>query len=160
MCEPMTLAIIGMSAMAVGGAVTAYNQHQEGEYQKDVANYNAKVGEQQASETEKLGNIQEQQQRTKVRQIMGAQRAAMGSSGAVVDAGSFGDVLDQTSYMGEVDAQTIRANAAKQAWGYRVGADMTRREGQAAASAGNAAAVGTLLTTAGSTFGMASKLKK
>lgn len=162
MCEPIsmsTMAWIALGTTAAGYAVQAYNQHEQGQYEQDVANYNAKVGEQQAKQVEEIGNIQEQQQRTKVRQMIGAQRAAMAASGATVDEGTFGNLLDDTYMAGEMDAQNIRANAMKEAWGYRVGADMTRRQGQAAAAAGNAAAFGTLLTGAGQTFGMMSKAK-
>lgn len=158
MCIPLAAAAIIMTV--AGGAVAAYGQHKQGEYQQDVANYNAKVGEQQAQMAEEAGVTAEQQQRTRVRQIMGAQRAAMAGSGAVVDSGSFGNILDDTAKTGELDALTIRSNAARQAWGYRTGAEITRAEGAMAKSAGNYAAMGTLLTTAGNTFGMASKIKK
>jgi phage gpG-like protein len=42
--------------------------------------------------------------RQHVRQVEGAQTAAMGASGGVVGAGSFGDILDQTAKFGELDA--------------------------------------------------------
>lgn len=163
MCEPIsmsTLAWVALGTTAAAGAVQAYNQHEQGVYERDVANYNAKVQDQQAQQVEEIGNIQEQQQRTKVRQVIASQRAGMAGSGAVVDSGTFGNVLDDTLYMGEADAQMIRANAAKEAWGYRVGADMTRRQGQLAKAAGDANAFGTLLTTAGRTFGMANSLNQ
>lgn len=159
MCEPIsmsTMAWIALGTTAASYGIQAYNQHEQGVYEQEVANYNANVGEQQAAQVEEIGNIQEQQQRAKVRQMIGAQRAAMAGSGAVVDAGTFGNLLDDTLYMGEVDAQNIRANAAKEAWGYRVGADMTRRQGAAAKSAADYDAFGTLLTGAGKTFGMMS----
>lgn len=152
MCEPYTIAMIAVTAAA--GLSQASAQRDAGIHAQEVANYNAKVGEQQAKQVEEIGNIEEQQQRTRVRQLIARQNAAAGSSGAEVGVGSFADITDDTIMMGEADAQTIRANAAKEAWGYRTGATLTRAEGRFARRAGNMNATGTLLTTAGKTFGM------
>lgn len=153
------LMLTGMGLSGLGAGINAYGQYKQGQYAQDVANYNAKVGEQQAQLELEAGASQEEMQRRQIRQAMGSQRAAMAASGAVVDTGSFGDILDETLYMGEADAQAIRANAAKRAWGYRVGADMTRAEGAIAATAGKYNAMGTLLTAAGQTFGMGAQAK-
>jgi hypothetical protein len=161
MCDPITaLVVTGIAATAASTGVSMYAAHKQGEYAEKTAEYNAKVSEQQAQQATEAGATEEQQHRQKVVQFEASQRAAMASSGALVDSGSFGDVLDTTVKTGEMDALTIRENALRKAWGYRVGADVERSQGAMAKSAANANMVGSLLTGATSTFGMIAKAKK
>lgn len=157
MCEPVSLSMIALAA--AGTAVSAYGQVKQGQYAEQASEYNAKVSEQQAKQAEDEGLSAEVLQRTHIRQALGQQRAAMASSGAVVDSGSFGNVLDDTVKTGEMDIMTIRSNAAKKAWGYRVGAEQERTQGKLAKNAAYYGAMGTLLTGAGQTFGMYKKAK-
>lgn len=154
MCEPATIATV---ALVAGGTMQAYSQYQQGKYQQAMGDYNAKVAEIQAQDALARGGIEEDRQRARTRMIMGAQRAAMGSSGAEVDTGSFGNVLEQTATMGEQDAMTIRQNAMRQAWGYESQADVDRFQGAAAKSTGTMNAMGSLLTTGGQAYGMYNK---
>ena len=58
------------------------------------------------------------------------------------------DFQGDPAAIGEQDALTIRANAARQAWGYKVEANNYRNEGRVAKATGRNAAAGTYLTTA------------
>jgi hypothetical protein len=66
------------------------------------------------------GQVAEQQQRFKSSQVMAAQRAALASQGGDINSGSPLDIGGDTARAGEFDAQTIRNNAAMQAYGFRV----------------------------------------
>lgn len=149
-----TAATVGTMATisAVGTGISAYSAYQQGQTAKDVANYNAQVADYQAKDTIARGGIAEDQQRQKTRQIMGAQRAQMGASGAVADSGSFGDILTNSAQFGEMDALTIRNNAMRQAWGSSTQAANDRFQGEAAARAGTMNAVGTVLGGAGDIY--------
>lgn len=145
MCEPATI----MAVAAVAGAgMSAYGQYQQGQNAEKMANYNADLAEVKATDALSTGAIAEEKQRAQVRQIEGSQAAQMGASGGVVGAGSFGDILDQTAKFGELDSQTIRFNAAKQAWGFGTQAAADRLQGAIAAGNGRMGAMSTLLSSA------------
>jgi len=149
MCEPATIAYIGM-------AVMAGSQVMQGQAQQQIQSRNAQVLEQKAAEARKMGAVQEEQQRIRTDQVLGAQRAAAGASGVEAEGGSFGQLYQDTVTQGELDALTIRSNAAKGAWGYDQEAASSRYQGDMAAQAGYMSAAGTILQGAGQAWKMGS----
>jgi len=72
-----------------------------------------------------------------------------------LDSGSALNILEDTDYMGEQDALTVRNNAAKEAWAYRnqaAGAlsDSSMLQSRANAESPGMAGFSSLLTSAGS----------
>ena len=135
-----------MAAMsAAGTAMSAYGSYQQGQTQREMARYNAKQGEYQAEDALARGTITADNQRNRVRQIEGTQKAAMGASGAEVGSGTLGSVLDQTAMMGELDARTLEQDALRKAWGFKGQAVNTRVGGDMAAQAGTLQGFGTAL---------------
>jgi len=155
MCYAAAAYWVMAAITAVSTAASVHNQREQAAYEGEVAGYNAKVQDQEAQQATEMGNIAEMEQRQKTQRIIAAQKAAMGSSGIDIGSGSFGKLLDDSYMLGEQDARTIRDNAAKQAWGYRIGAQNTLMQGDMARRAGSANAAGSLLTGAGKTFGYA-----
>lgn len=147
MCEPATIAYIGMAVMA---GATVYN----GQVQQQIGKRNADVLEQKAAESRKMGAIQEEQKRIQTEQALGAQRAAAGASGVETEGGSYGLLYQDTATQGELDALTIRSNAAKGAWGYDQEAASSRYQGDAAAQGSLYGAAGTILQGAGQAWKM------
>ena len=141
-----TAASVTAYAAIIGAMMSAAGMYQQGQNASKMADYNSDLTKVKAADALSDGAIAEDRQRQKVRQIEGAQTAAMGASGAVVGAGSFGDILDQTATYGELDALTIRSNAQKQAWGLNSQASADRLQGALAANQGGVNAVGTLLS--------------
>lgn len=147
-------------------AISAYSGYQQGRQQKALNEYNARVSENNArtkeiaaADAERRGQIAESAQRREVRQVAASQRAALGAGGDLTDISSQALQAD-TAGFGELDALTVRANAAREAWGIRVGAadDLaqaraSRFQGAAAARAGTLGAVGTLLSSAAGIYG-------
>ena len=107
-----------MAALAAGTTVAAQNQASKG--QEAVAKFNQKATAAQAKDAAQRGALEEERHRAKMRQVIGAQRAAMGGSGAVVDEGTFGDILFDTAQAGEMDSQMIRYNASAEAYGAKM----------------------------------------
>jgi hypothetical protein len=66
-----------------------------------------------------VGKSSEFNQRLKTAQLKGTQTARMAANGVALDSGSALDVLTSTDVMGEADANTIRDNAGKEAYGYK-----------------------------------------
>ena len=153
--------------MAAGTAVQVYGQikggnaaKQAGEEAGKLEDYNAFVEEQAAKDAETRGALDEQQFRQQIRGTIGKQRAGFASQGVDVGAGSALDVQADAAYLGELDALTIRNNAAREAHGYRVEAERAKRRGKYARLTGQQAqaasrinAVSTVLSSAGSIAG-------
>lgn len=127
MCEPASgaAAFSWSAAMpyvlaAVSTGVTMAAQNQASKSAEAVAKFNQKATAEQEKDATQRGLMEEERHRAKVRQVIGAQRAAMGGSGAVVGEGSYGDVLFDTIQAGEMDAQMIRYNAGQEAYGAKI----------------------------------------
>jgi hypothetical protein len=124
MCEPTTLMMV---AMGVGAATSAYSasaqasaQKQSLRYQSQVAQNNAKVAEWQAQDAVTRGNAALEQHQRKVASLKGSQTASMAARGLSLDEGTPINILSDTDYFGKIDGNTITANAAREAWGYKV----------------------------------------
>ena len=162
MCEPVTIGTATITAtqmimagMAVAaGGVAAYGAHQSGKFQQQVAKNNAKTAEIARDNEMRQGAIEDQQQRWKIRALMGKQSAGIGANNVVSSSGSALDILGETAMFGEVDLKTIRNNAARRAWGYDVEKQNSLSEGKLAKYGGNMTAAGTLLSTGAQVAGM------
>jgi hypothetical protein len=121
------MAAISLAATAASTVVGFMGSMQQGRaaqaqanYQAAVSRNNAQIAEWQAQDAIKRGQEEEDQHRRKVSQVIGAQRAGFGASGFDLGDATTIDILGDTAAMGEYDALTIRSNAAREAWGYRV----------------------------------------
>jgi hypothetical protein len=159
----MTAAAVGIAV--VGAAMSAYGQYQQSqaqkaqaEYQSAVARNNQIIGEQNAADAMKRGEIEADKHRAKVQQLKGTQKAAMAAGGFEIDTGSNLDILSDTAQMGELDALTILNNAEREAYQHKAAAMNSSAQaglyGMAAASqspllSGGTALVGGLASAAG-----------
>lgn len=124
---PSIMGLLGVGLQAYGTyqQVSAQNQANEfnarmAEQNAATAAQNADIAKQQSSGAIREGEIEEKQHRLRVAQLKGEQRTSFAGGGVVVDRGSAMDTLQDTTKWGELDALTIRTNAAKEAWGYDV----------------------------------------
>lgn len=157
----LTAAVIGLT---VASTVTKFKSERDsakgaerqGNYEKQIYDQNAKYAEQQAADAIQVGQEAEYRHRAGVRGLVGSQRAASAAQGIDIDSGSALDIQLESVGIGELDALTIRNNAAREAWGYKVEAADLRNRGALAQYAGRNAAASyrnqswsTLLTGAG-----------
>lgn len=112
--------VAGAAMQARGAAQQSAASQQAYNYQAAVAENNKTIAEGYARDAEIAGQQQEQTKRLQTAQQIGGVRAAVSASG--LDAGSGSSLMLQkdTAMLGEQDALTIRSNAAKAAYGYRV----------------------------------------
>lgn len=143
---------IAIGVTGAGAGFSAMASRSAGKAQKQLAEYNAQVAELQAEDAILRGRETEERHRTNVRRLIGSQRAALGASGADVNEGSALDIQADTAAMGELDALTIRTNAAREAWGYRIQAQDYRARGNIARADAQTRLTSTLLSTAGSLY--------
>ncbi len=112
----LILQIIGVALSAFGMQQQGVAARAQSRYQSNVAKANAKSAEMEASFAKDVAHKKEGEQRQKTRRFEAAQRARMASTGFVVGEGSFGDILEDTALIGEVDALTIRHEGDLAAW--------------------------------------------
>lgn len=131
MCEPLTIASIGLGALstgmsAVGQAQSAKAQQQAGmasaSYNKQVALNEAETQKQLAQAASKRGEVDADRQTLAARQRMGTMRANMGASGFAMDSGTMLDLAADAATAEQYDIGIIRNNAANEAWQHQVAA--------------------------------------
>lgn len=155
MSASTVLSVAGMGMNAVG----SYNQSKATQdaysYQAAVTRNNAQLAEWQAQDALVRGANAEQSQRLKTAALKGTQRAQLAARGVALDEGSALNILNDTDYIGNLDAATVRDNAAREAWGYRnqgagYASDATMLSSRASAENPLLSGASSLLTSAGS----------
>lgn len=160
MClDPVSLAIIGTVASVAATGVSVMGAVQSGkqasaqmEYQSKINNNNAILADRQAEDALARGQEEERKHRIKLGLYQGQQINAFASNGVTVDSGTPLDVLGDSAETGELEALTIRNNAARESWGYRVQAGNYR------SSAGLNSSAAQNAITSGYTSGFSSAL--
>lgn len=150
MCDPVS-ATIALTAAA--GGTQALGQYQQSKAESNMLKQNARLADQQARDARAMGAIQEERVRRQVRQAAGAQRAALGANGVDIGSGTALDLQADTAGQGEQDAYLTRANALREAWGFKVQANNYRNQAMLTRKAGKMAAAGTLLGSGAQAFG-------
>jgi len=92
----------------------------QAEYGERQAAINNRLANMQADDTISRGDQAANQIGRNTRKIAGAQRAGFAAQGIALDSGSAQDIQVETAEMGALDQLTVRNNAAREAWGYRV----------------------------------------
>lgn len=129
-----TLSAIALALAAGGTAAQAVGQYKAGNAAKDAGaaaadvsesqaklqDYNASVATLQATDAVERGAEAETRFRSQIRGAIGAQRTSFAAGNIDVSFGSAVDVQADAARLGELDALTIRTNAAREAWGYKV----------------------------------------
>jgi hypothetical protein len=140
---------ITAAAQATSGAASAAGQVRAGRFNAKVDEFNAKVATMQAGDALRRGTVATQDLRQQTMKLKGAQRAALAAQGIVVDQDTAADLITDTDTASARDEQTIRVNAAREAWGYQVQAldERTRAKVERATSRSDAA--GTIMSTVG-----------
>ena len=136
----------------IGQIQQANAQAAASRYNAQIAEMNATLADRRARDAILRGQEEEQRKRAEIAQLQGRQRAAMGANNVDLGFGSPLDTLVDTAVMGELDALTIRRNAAREAYDFnvqgvnqRAQAGLDRMNASAARSGGMIGAVGTVL---------------
>lgn len=122
-----TWGALGTAASLAGTGLSAYGMYTQSQAMKDQAAYQAAVqrnnqliANRQAEDVLQRGQLQERQYRSRVAQIKSEQLVGLVGQGVDVTEGTSVDLLSETAALGELDAQTIRANAERAAYDTRV----------------------------------------
>jgi hypothetical protein len=146
-------AVAAVAMIAGSTAFSASSKVSAGKYSQQVANVNAEVAGIKGEQTIQRGYEQEAKLRGEVRRMVGTARAAYAGQGVDVNVGTAADVQTDIQVMGELDALTLRNNAAREAWGYKVEAYNYRAQGGLDRYTGNVGATSTILGGLSSMYG-------
>lgn len=112
----------GSFALQLWGMNEAANANKEDTaFRAEMARHSKEVADMMAADAIFRGEQAVKAQERTIKQVVGAQRAGVAASGFVVDEGTAADVVAETTKWGNVDVQTIRANAANEANVIRAG---------------------------------------
>lgn len=146
--------LTGMATSAIGSYFSAGAQKATLQGQADIADINAQIAELGAQQELLKGQRQVGAITLKAGQLKASQRAAMAANGIDLGVGSAAEIQASTDLMKEIDANTLTANAVRDAWGFRTQAvnfqneALMKRAGAAGISPGMAAGT-SLLGSAG-----------
>jgi hypothetical protein len=115
---PLAISAVGaISSSQASASQTAATQEAE-QMQAQTQQNNATIANWDASDAILQGQQKAQQSMQNTGSLTSTQRATMAANGLDLTQGSTANILASTKYQGELDANTIQANAARQAWGY------------------------------------------
>lgn len=156
-CISITVAVVGAIASAYGAAQQAHAQSESGKYNAAVAQNNATIAKQNADYAGAAGEAQAGIQDQKNRAKIGALIANQGASGIDINSPSSIDVQQSAVETGQLDTMTIRADAARKAYGYEIqGSNNEAQAGLDTMQAKNAQEAGDI-SAVGGVLGAASK---
>lgn len=155
----LEIASLGMTALSMGTGL--YGSVQSAKAQEAQLNYQAGIDLQNAERANFLANdalergeLEAKQNLLKMQQFKGEQRSAFASTGVVVDEGSAFDTISDTDYIADIEAEIIRSNAEREAYGYKSQAgSFSASSGLNSMAAGNSSALysgGSTILTGGS----------
>lgn len=143
MCAVAAIPFIAMGASAL---MSAQQSQAQGAASAEASLQNAQFANQAADDAVARGEFESDQQRLQTRAAIGSQRAGFAANGVDVNSGSAAEIQDDTAALGELDALTIRNNAAREAWGYRTQAQQNVLAASTARSSAKSGMFGSLLT--------------
>lgn len=164
MADPVTLATIGIGSTAAGGITGAIGSLFSGSaqsamynYQAGVAQVNAQVAQQNANYATASGEVEAQQAGMRGRAVVGETKVGAGAGNIDISSGSMKNVVASETEVTQQNEGVIRANAAKRAYGFEVGAaEDTAQAGaykiaaETSQTAGEIGAVSSILGAVGS----------
>lgn len=148
-----TAVAIGLSAL--GSLMQGYSAQQAAKSQAAAMEQNARIADQQATDTVQRGGREEADIRRNAQRIAGAQRAQAAASGLALDSGSLTDAAIQSATNASRDVAKNAINHAKEAWGYNMQANNYRAQASAARASGRNAMLGGIINAGTSLLALA-----
>jgi len=143
---------IASTAGAISSGVGAFYSAKAAKAQfgldAELSKINARLADQASRDALLKGEQAYGRSRLRTAATKGSQRAAMGANGVDMTFGTPLTLLTATDLVGEQDADTIKANAMREAMGYKIDASNARgRAAAAKASASGISAFGSAFTS-------------
>lgn len=127
MCDVATASLVLTAASGVmqyqGTIAQGKAQSNALRYEADVNKNNAVIQERLSADAIERGREEERLHRIKIGQLSAKQQNALALNGVEANSGTALDILGDTAQIGELEALTIRSNAAREAYGYDLNAN-------------------------------------
>ncbi len=146
MCEPTTIALV---ATAASTAISMKAQSDQAAVSSGIARNNAVMADYAAEDAKRKGEQEAMAVQRKAAALKSSQRVGAAAHGLDLGYGTPGDLQDQTDFFAQEDVNTVRNNAARDAWGLRTQGQNYRTQASATESNGQLAMFGTMLGGAG-----------
>lgn len=137
---------IGVFGSLSGGYAQSQSIKANAAYQGTIAKINAELSTMQAEDALKRGENQARDYQTEVNNMLSDQRVAYAAQNVDITFGTPADVQKETRLKGALDVLTIKNNAWREAWGYKVEANNSTYQGKFAAITGEGQSRMTLIT--------------
>lgn len=141
----MGVEVMIISAMVAGTAMQAYGQYQAGKDAQKAADYNAQIMKRNANVAEQKAAYEAEAEASRLRRLIGSQRAAAGASGYQMT-GSILDLQEDTTTQGTMEQMAILYGGQLQKQNFESEAELSTFQGKAAYRQGVTGAAGTLLS--------------
>jgi hypothetical protein len=126
----------------IGGLIQAGSLQKDAEFQRTAAGVNRDLYGLAATSALETGNQQAAQATLKGNQVAAAQKVGYAASGVDTQSGTPMEAMADTRVMSAMDAATLRNNAAREAWGYKVKGLQAFKQGNLQAEKDDNQAVG------------------
>lgn len=130
---------MGDLVTAVGEVFGGLSEQGAANAQKQIARQNAEIAERNAALTMAAGEGQAERLGMKAKAQAGAIKTAQAARGVDIGSGSAVDVQESQAALSMFDAMTIKSNAAREAFGFKVQAKQFRDEAAIAKARANQA---------------------
>ena len=131
MCTPQAsigLQISGALSEATGAYLKTSGERSNLEASANMADLNARLSDMSAKQALRQGQVEYQASRLDTANLKEKQRTSFAANGIDLSSDTAVRVLTSTDVLGEIDANTINANAARAAWGYKLEGVQYRNE--------------------------------
>ncbi len=147
MCDPVSITLGSVAAAsAVAGGVNGYlSNRAAGDKAMSIAEANARLANQSADYALQSGEVDAGKVAQKASQIIGSGRTIAAENGVDVSSGSTARAFTDTAMLASMDEDTVRNNAAREAWGMRAQGANFIAQGKAAKAADDSAAFSSIL---------------
>ena len=121
----LTAALVAATVASVAGTASSAisqstSQKSLGKYEAQMLDANSRMATLQADDAIKRGDKAALEHKKATKKLIGTQRAAMAAQGLNIEEDDALAIQQETAEMGALDAQEIKNNAWREAWGYRV----------------------------------------
>lgn len=134
-----------IGSQVAGSGVQAYSAYKQGQYANAAAREEAKMLANQRDEVIRAGAQEEDLRRQDGQAATATAKAAVAANNIDTTSGVGASQIARAALGAELDAETIKANTARSAWGLEWDRKSTLAAGRNAERAGKLAAIGSIL---------------
>jgi hypothetical protein len=145
----IALQLLGSVQQTAGSYYAAKGQSSAYGAEAAIADVNSRLSETSAQGALIRGRRQYQAKRLESAALKGAQRVALANNNVALDSDTAVNLQTSADVLGEIDANTIQANALAEAWGYRTqGVNFRSQAAMARANKSATSPFGSAMSTA------------